>query len=190
MDEEEKDLIHRAQEGNNWAFEKLIRKYDRRILALALQLVGNTEDAKDVYQEVFMRVYRKLHRFRFESDFYTWLYRIAVNCAISYRKRRTRQRFWPIEGTEQGVKVGEYTPSDSGPTPDTSVLTSELNEQIEAVIETLPVMQRAVFVLRFFQEFKIKEIAQITGCSEGTVKNYLFRSTQKMRDNLSSYIKS
>ena len=91
MNKEVRALVQRAQEGDAEAFERLVHQYDRRVLTLAYQLVGNTQDAEDVYQEAFMRAYDKIGKFRFESDFYTWLYRIVVNCAISYRKKRNRQ---------------------------------------------------------------------------------------------------
>jgi len=188
MEKDERDLVYQAQEGNQWAFEKLIYKYDRKVLALTFQLVGDTEDAKDVYQEAFMRAYHNIKKFRFESDFYTWLYRIVVNCAISYRKKRTRQRHRSLEQISEREEGWHWMPADSGASPETLVLNAELREQIQSTMNTLPLMQRVVFILRFFQDFKIKEIAQIIGCSEGTVKNYIFRSTQKMRKHLSSYV--
>ena len=190
MSDEERDLVLQAQEGNRWAFEKLVHKYDKRVLALAFQLVGNKQDAEDIYQEAFMRVYHKINRFRFESDFYTWLYRIVVNCAISYRKKRNRHRHQSIEQTGARENGWQWIPADPGASPDTLVSNVELIEQIQSNLETLPLMQRVVFILRFFQDFKIKDIAEIIGCSEGTVKNYLFRSTQKMRRNLSPYVKT
>ena len=190
MERDERDLVYQAQEGNRWAFEKLIYKYDRKVLALAFQLVGNTEDAKDVYQEAFMRAYHKIKKFRFDSDFYTWLYRIVVNCAISYRKKRSRHLHRSLDDAGERGEGLHWTPSDSEPSPDTLVLNAELREQIQSIMDTLPLMQRVVFTLRFFQDFRIKEIAEIVGCSEGTVKNYIFRSTQRMRKNLSSYINS
>ena len=190
MSNEERDLVLQAQQGNLWAFERLFHKYDKRVLSLAYQLVGNRQDAEDVYQEAFMRVYHKLDKFRFESDFFTWLYRIVVNCAISYRKKRERHRHQSIEESTERENGWRWTPTDPEARPDTLVSTLELREQIRSHLEDLPLMQRVVFTLRFFQDFKIKEIAQIIGCSEGTVKNYIFRSTQKMRKNLAQYIKS
>ena len=190
MSNEERDLVLQAQQGNLWAFERLFDKYDKRVLSLAYQLVGNRQDAEDVYQEAFMRVYHKLDKFRFESDFFTWLYRIVVNCAISYRKKRERHRHQSIEESTERENGWRWTPTDPEARPDTLVSTLELREQIRSHLEDLPLMQRVVFTLRFFQDFKIKEIAQIIGCSEGTVKNYIFRSTQKMRKNLAQYIKS
>jgi RNA polymerase sigma-70 factor (ECF subfamily) len=190
MENEERECIYKAQQGNTLAFEKLVKRYDRRVLALVYQLLGNVQDAEDVYQEVFMRVYKNIHRFRFESDFYTWLYRIAVNCAISYRKRRNRHIHASIGETGQEKTERIWTPSDSKPGPDAEYIHSEIKAKIEANLDQLPLMQRIVFTLRFLQDFKIKEIANIINCSEGTVKNYIFRSTQKMRSYLAPYLQS
>jgi len=190
MNADEKDLVLQAQEGNLWAFEKLVCKYDQRVLGLAYQLLGNHQDAEDIYQEVFMRVHHNIKKFRFQSDFYTWLYRIVVNCAISYRKKRNRQRHLSIEETGERESGLQWTPTDPGIHPDAVVNNLELRQMIAMELNGLPLMQRVVFTLRFFQDFKIKEIAQIIGCSEGTVKNYLFRSTQKMRKGLSPYVNS
>lgn len=190
MNGEEMELVQQAQEGNLWAFEKLVHKYDARVLTLALQLVGNKQDAEDVYQEAFMRVYHKIHRFRFESDFYTWLYRIVVNCAISYRKKRNRQQHSSIDAFSEKENGWQWTPADPNANPEKQVDSQEIRQQIEMNLDTLPLMQRVVFTLRFLQDFKIKDIAKIVGCSEGTVKNYLFRSTQKMRKYLTPYMQS
>ena len=181
------ECIQEAQKGNQQAFEELVRLYDRRILALAFQLVGNTEDAQDVYQDVFMRVYNKLHTFRFECDFFTWLYRIVVNCAISYRRKRKRHTHYSLD--EMAESDGwRWLPSDSNPDPERLTMSNEIRKQIHTILETLPMMQRVVFVLRYFQDFKIRTISEIVGCSEGTVKNYIFRGSQKMKKELAAYL--
>src|ERR1700733_14080647 len=89
---EEHSLVQKAQQGDRLAFEELVRRYDRDVLRLALNLVHRPEDARDIYQEAFLKVYRNLHRFRFECSFYTWLYRITTNVALDYLRRRTSRR--------------------------------------------------------------------------------------------------
>src|ERR1700690_925036 len=89
---EEHSLVRRSQAGDRLAFEELVRRYDRDVLRLALNLVHKPEDARDIYQESFMRVYRNLHRFRFECSFYTWLYRITTNVALDFLRRRTSHK--------------------------------------------------------------------------------------------------
>lgn len=89
---EEHALVRKAQEGDRLAFEELVRRYDREVLRLALNLVHRPEDARDIYQESFLKVYRNLHRFRFECSFYTWLYRITTNVALDFLRRRTSHK--------------------------------------------------------------------------------------------------
>src|ERR1700760_2516068 len=89
---DERCLVVEAQAGSRSAFEELVRRYDRDVLRLALNLVHRPEDARDIYQEAFLKVYRNLHRFRFECSFYTWLYRITTNVALDYLRRRTSHR--------------------------------------------------------------------------------------------------
>jgi len=181
------DLIRKAQAGSLPAFESLIKMYDERILALAMQVLKNKQDAEDVYQEAMIKAYTKLHTFRFQSDFFTWLYRITVNTAITYQKKMIRHRHQPLEHENSALPESRTTRT-ADPLPDRQTLDHELKDKMDAIIDRFPLMQRVVFVLRFFQDFKIKDIAEITGCSEGTIKNYIFRSTQKMKRQLTPYL--
>ena len=190
MNVEEKKLIENARRGDNAAFGRLMERYDRRIMALALQMLGNREDAQDVVQEVFLKVFQKIHQFEHRSEFFTWLYRIAVNYIISYRKKRRRDAHRSLDAGIEREDGFPQLPVDNQARTDAPLLGSELSAQIESGLDDLSLMQRTVFVLRFFQEFKIKEIAHIIGSSEGTVKNYLFRSTQKMKKRLKPYLKN
>ena len=90
--QEEHALVRSAQVGDRLAFEELVRRYDREVLRLAMNLVHRAEDARDIYQEGFLRVYKNLHRFRFECSFYTWLYRIVTNVALDHLRRRTSRK--------------------------------------------------------------------------------------------------
>lgn len=182
------ELVRRAQEGEKEAFETLMRTYDRQILSLAYQMMGNTMDAEDVTQEVFIRAYRRLPDFRFESEFFTWLYRIAVNCTISARRRRLRNRHASIDHGETATGSFEQRLKDPGHEPDKQMIQQEIRETVEKQLDKLPVMQRVVFFLRFMEDLKIRDIAEITGSSEGAVKNSLFRSTRKMRKHLAHLI--
>lgn len=190
MDQEEQALIKEAQRGNVWAFESLVKKYDKQVMQLAYSFVNNSSDAQDIYQEVFVRVYKNLHRFRFKSEFFTWLYRIVVNHCINYRKKKNRNTFYSIN-TETQEGNGNWTASLKSHEnyPDESVLNKELSEQINMAMEQLSSRQKTVFVLRHYHGHKLKDIAKIMKCSEGTIKNYLFRATQKMQILLQDYAK-
>jgi len=187
MDERENRLIRQAQQGSTSAFTQLVARHDRRVLQLAYQLLSSERDAEDVYQDIFLLVFRKLSSFRFESEFSTWLYRIAVNQCINFRKKRQRRRYqglatWDDEGEEVLLPH-----EDASPDPERLLLNQELGERISAALNTLSDQQRAVFVLRHFHGHKVREIAEILSCAEGTVKNYLFRATQHLQKKLLAY---
>lgn len=180
-------LIVKAQQGDTRAFEKLVKKYDRQVLSLACQISGNTQDAEDIYQEVFMRAYKGLSSFNKKSSFFTWLYRIAVNCSLSYCDQRKRKSHMPLENEEKDFT---WEAVDDMPTPDKAVVNQELKGKIKRGVDTLSPMQKTTFILRFYHQLKIKEIAQITDKAEGTIKNYLFRATRNMQKKLSPYVES
>jgi RNA polymerase sigma-70 factor (ECF subfamily) len=180
-------LIEKAQRGDTRAFEKLVKKYDRQILSLAYQISQNIQDAEDIYQEVFMRAFKNIKSFNKKSTFFTWLYRIAINCSITYCNTRQR-RYHPSLDEEKDEFSWE--PSDTMLTPDKSALNQELKEKIKRGVNTLPPMQKMTFILRFYHQLKIKEIARLTNKAEGTIKNYLFRATRNMQKKLSPYMES
>lgn len=188
MEEREARLIRQAQLGSTIAFAQLVALHDRRVLQLANQLLNDPRDAEDVYQEVFLRVFRKLSTFRFESAFSTWLHRIVVNHCINFRKRRARVRHEPLE-QENFAGEEELLPRfrDEGLDPEHELLNRELGGQIHHALAALSEKQRAVFVLRHFQGHKLQEIAEILNTAEGTVKNYLFRATQHLQKRLRAY---
>jgi len=187
MEEREIRLIKRAQDGDAAAFDALVMMYDREVLKLAYRMVNNLEDARDVYQEVFLLVYRKLSSFRFESEFYTWLYRIVVNYCINYRKWRRRRQMASFEETAADGKPTTQWTDSAVHNPENGVVNRELGDSIQQALTHLSEKQRAVFVLRHFHDQKLQDIAKSMGCAEGTVKNYLFRATQKMQELLRDY---
>lgn len=188
MDEREIRLIKRAQEGDGAAFEALVQMHDRQVLKLARQMLNNLEDAQDVYQEIFLKVFRSLPAFRFESEFATWLYRIVINQCINYRQWRSRRRFLSFDSPHDGKEnQANDLPADQSPNPEKAALNQELSREIALAMESLSDKQRAVFVLRHFHDQKLQDIAKTLGCAEGTVKNYLFRATQHMQEKLRAY---
>jgi len=187
MDERITRLIRRAQEGDGPAFETLVQMHDRQVLKLARQMLNNLEDAQDVYQEIFIKVFRSLPSFRFESEFATWLYRIVINQCINYRQWRSRRRFLSFDAHNGEENQTSYSPPDKNPDPEKETLNKELSREIALAMESLSDKQRAVFALRHFHGQKLQEIAKTLGCAEGTVKNYLFRATQRMQEKLQEY---
>ncbi len=188
MDERETRLIRRAQEGDGAAFEALVQMHDRQVLKLARQMLNNLEDAQDVYQDIFIKVFRSLPAFRFESEFSTWLYRIVINQCLNYRQWRSRRRFLSFDSPRENEdSPSPQWPKDNNPDPEKAALSMELGREIALAMESLSDKQRAVFVLRHFHDQKLQDIAKTLGCAEGTVKNYLFRATQQMQKKLREY---
>jgi RNA polymerase sigma-70 factor (ECF subfamily) len=186
---EEQALVRSAQAGDRLAFEELVRRFDREVLRLALNLVHGPEDARDIYQESFLRVYRNLHRFRFECSFYTWLYRIVTNVALDHLRRRTSRREdqAPVpEDAEGGTRdffdrQPEVRPSAN---PERRLLGQELGEHIATALDRLSPRERMVFEMKHYQGLKLRAIGEMLGTSEETVKNSLFRATRKLRASL------
>lgn len=187
MERDEELLIKRAQRGNIEAFEQLVHRYDRRIMKITLDMLNNVEDARDLYQEIFIRVYRSIDKFRFKSEFYTWLFRIAINTTISYRNKRRKQKISYRIDDLPDTENWRMSRTDSEKNPEEQLLNSELNELILTGLDQLSAKQKTVFVLRHYHGYKLKDIGRLMECQEGTVKNYLFRATKKMRVFLKEY---
>lgn len=177
MDEKTVALIRSAQGGDQRAFHELVTLYDARIMELVLKLLKSKEDAEDIYQEVFIKVWKNLSSFEFKSDFYTWLYRIAANTCFSYRTSRQRHHLENVTLEEGYHDVCDEDDQDY----------TERQQNIMEAVDSLPQKQRTVFVLRHYQGHKIKEIAILLGCTTGTVKRYLHRATLKLRKDLAAY---
>jgi RNA polymerase sigma-70 factor (ECF subfamily) len=186
---EEQALVRSAQAGDRLAFEELVRRFDREVLRLALNLVKRPEDARDIYQESFLRVYRNLHRFRFECSFYTWLYRIVTNVALDHLRRRTSRREdqAPVpEEAEGGTRdfFDRQPEMRAAANPERHLLGQELGEHIATALDRLSPRERMVFEMKHYQGLKLRAIGDMLGTSEETVKNSLFRATRKLRASL------
>ncbi len=184
MTENEIKLIKKAQEGDMKAFEQLIYKYDRQVLNIAYSFKNDEDEAKDIYQEVFIRVYKGLKSFQFKSEFSTWLFRIATNVCITLntQKKRHVHDSLDVEFEDSDEKFSDSIPSLEK--TDENLLNNETNKLINDALETLPVQQKLAFTLKHYNEYKIKEIAKIMNCNEGTVKRYLFNATHRLRSIL------
>ncbi len=186
MEVDDNQLILRAQQGDVMAFEQLVFRHDRKVLSLAAQYVTSAEDAKDIYQEVFIRVYRGLRKFQFRSEFATWLHRITVNVCLTHRSRQKHKEHHvslhedPDGDDPHGVL---QLPADDS-AADQQAEASEISARIQSALDTLSPKQRMVFTLRHYDGQKLKEIAEAMNSTEGTVKRYLFTATRKMRNEL------
>ena len=188
MDRKEEILIKNAQEDDLAAFGELVRQYDKRVMTLAYRFLHDTEDAKDAYQEIFLRVFQNIGKFRFDSEFSSWLYRIVVNFCISYSKKRKRYRFYSIdEQLAEDENSWQIIPRGTAKNPEENYLNAEIDYSIRKALNSLSPQQRSVFILKHYHDQKLSEIAVTMNCKVGTVKNHLFRAIQKMRKALKCY---
>jgi RNA polymerase sigma-70 factor (ECF subfamily) len=181
------ELIHQLKQGNENAFEQLVYRYDRKVLSIAIKYTGNTDDAKDLYQEVFIRAYRGIKNFQFRSEFSTWLYRIAVNVCLSFKSRSKEYLKVSINEDNDDTDFTKNTTEQlvyEGSSPEEEAEGSELAEIVDAALETLSPRQKVTFVLKHYEGYKIREIAEILECKEGTVKKYLFDAIKNLRKKL------
>lgn len=187
---DERCIVAEAQTGSRAAFEELVRRYDRDVLRLALNLMKRPEDARDVYQEAFLKVYRNLHRFRFECSFYTWLYRIVTNVCLDHlRRRQARPEDQAPEsnsGADEGITDFFERQKEQRPTldPERRFLGKEIQARIAVAMERLSPRERVVFEMKHYQGLKLRAIGEALGTTEETVKNSLFRATRKLRMEL------
>ncbi|HTP80061.1 MAG TPA: RNA polymerase sigma factor [Bacteroidota bacterium] len=186
------ELIIQAQRGSMSAFEQLVQRYDRRVLTIAASFVSTSDDAKDIYQEVFLRVFKGLRSFERRSEFSTWLYRITTNVCLTHRSRARKYAVSSIDA-EREVDGQPTTLKDSiagDSAADRRAIGSEIAAHVEEAMDELSPQQRTVFTLRHYEGYKLKEIATMMDVSEGTVKKYLFDATARMRDKLKHLVSS
>ncbi len=187
---DEAALIRAAQAGDHAAFEQLVRAYDQSVLRLAMNLLRSPEDAHDVYQEVFLRVYRNLHSFRFDCSFHTWLYRIATNlCLDQMRKRKVRKEESTVFATAEGPldRMDAVPEERVDGDPQRHLFSGQIRKRVKEVLTELTPRERVVFELRHYQGLRLRRIGEMLGTTEEAAKNCLFRATQKMRIALGDF---
>jgi RNA polymerase sigma-70 factor (ECF subfamily) len=175
------DLISRAAGGDSSAFQALVERHRSMVYRVAYQFAGNHHDAEDIAQEVFIKVYRSLDRFRQDAQLTSWMYRIVMNACIDHRRRQRLAVAAPFgEEAEQRML---NTPEER-PDPEERAYAGELGQVLESEIGRLPNGQRVVFVMRHHQGMKLSEIAEALGLAEGTVKRQLHAAVHRLRQAL------
>jgi RNA polymerase sigma-70 factor, ECF subfamily len=177
------DLISRAAGGDTTAFQALVERHRSMVYRVAYQFAGNHYDAEDIAQDVFIKVYRSLDRFRHEAQLTSWLYRIVMNACIDHRRRQSSGGAAPF-GEEAEYRL--QNTAEERPGPEDSTYAGELGGVLESAIARLPKGQRIVFVMRHHQGLKLCEIADALGLAEGTVKRQLHAAVHRLRAALSA----
>ena len=188
---DESQLIRAAQAGDRAAFDELVRAYDQSVLRLAINMLRSPEDARDVFQETFLRVYRNLGNFRFDCSFHTWIYRIATNlCLDQLRRRKVRKEEPPVLVTTEGIvdRMEAVSEERADGDPQRRLFSGQVRRRMKETLEGLTPRERLVFELRHYEGLRLRKIGEIVGTSEEAAKNCLFRATQKMRTALREYV--
>ncbi|MHC5063827.1 MAG: sigma-70 family RNA polymerase sigma factor [Planctomycetota bacterium] len=180
-EQSDSQLIEAVLAGGGLAFETLIERYQERIFRLLSRFTRDRGEVEDLGQEVFVKVFRKLHTFQQDSAFYTWVYRIAVNTAKDHFSRHSRRRLVLVEDAvelDSGLRDPDYAGSAE------PLLEEELREVTRQVLETLPDKYREILILREYEDLSYTEMSQVLGCSMGTVESRLFRARQRFKEAL------
>jgi RNA polymerase sigma-70 factor (ECF subfamily) len=175
----DRELVAIAVNGFDGSFEELVRRYQRPIAAYVYRMVGNYESALDLTQEIFIKVYNSLSRYRAEFKFSTWIYKIAHNAAVDHLRRSSTREQSLVAGTESDSF--ELPIESSHLTPEQESERKERRGEIESVVRALPSNYRELIILRHSQDLSYEEIVEVTGLPLGTVKNRLFRAREMMR---------
>jgi RNA polymerase sigma-70 factor (ECF subfamily) len=177
------ELAARAAGGDASAFHALVERHRAMVYRLAYQFAGNHYDAEDIAQDVFIKVFRSLDRFRYDAQLTSWLYRIVMNACIDHKRRHAPAGWAPF--TEDAELRMANTPED-GPGPEDQAYGGQLGEVLRAEIARLPPGQRLVFTMRHHEGLKLSEIAGALGLAEGTVKRQLHAAVHRLRAALAS----
>lgn len=180
-DTPDRELITAVLDGSESAFATLVERYQDRVFRLLGRYCRDAAECEDLAQDVFLKVFRKLHTFQHESQFFTWVYRITVNAATDHLAKAGRRRLRLVEDEATLDAVGRDRDVDG---PDAPLLRSELAQVTRAILDELPEKFRTILVLREFEELSYNEIAAVLQCQLGTVESRLFRARQRFREHL------
>jgi RNA polymerase sigma-70 factor (ECF subfamily) len=182
-------LVSRVQNGEVAAFDILVRKYRERLYGIIYNLTSNREDAADLTQEAFIKAFSSINRFQGKSAFFTWLYRIGVNTALSHLKRNRFRRFFSLESIqEEGSNAQILETLAARHKSEKGALLSELQEKLNEAMQKLSPKHRTVVVLFEIEGLSHQEIAEIVGCSVGTVRSRLHYAKQQLQADLKHFL--
>jgi RNA polymerase sigma-70 factor (ECF subfamily) len=182
---DERSLIEGIARGDRAAFREFVEQYKKKVYFLALDMVGNAVDAEDISQEVFLKVFRSFATFRKGAKLSSWLYRVTYNASIDHLRRK---KFVPEpvgdEVLESRSRDGAGLSSGASPDPALTAESSQLQARISRALEKVSPQEKAVFLLRHYDDLMLKDIASSLGLSIGSVKSYLFRAVRKLQKEL------
>jgi len=182
------ELVELARRGDTEAFGQLIDRYQQKIYNLTYHMTSNREEAEDLAQDAFLRAYKALDRFKGKSSFYTWLYRIATNRTLNHLKKRKKRWAYSLDDVDAGIErdptLVELSAKQS---PRRGASLAELQEKLNEALMTLSEKHRTVVVMHDIEGVPHDEIADVVGCSSGTIRSRLFYARQQLQAELSEY---
>ena len=178
----EEQLIRRAQQGDNGAFEELLLLHQKKVYNLCLRMSANPDDALDLSQEAFLRAWRSLGQYQFEANFSTWLFRLTSNICIDFlRRKKRRQETSLTESYDDSDEGAELSVPDAQPGPEQQAITNETKIELARAMEQLSPEHREILQLRVIEDLQYEQIADILGVRVGTVKSRLARARLSFR---------
>jgi len=184
VNREEDEIISRCQQGDQQALKEIFDKYHKKVYGIAYGVVRQREEALDVVQEVFLKLFRSIKNFKGRSHFYTYLYRMVMNTAIDHKRKAGKQFMSSLD------EEGSFEPSEEAEKgPERILLQKELEERVRLAIDKLPDEQRAALIFRDVEGLSYQEMAEAMGCSIGTVMSRLHYGRKRMQESLKDYVK-
>lgn len=184
------EIVRRVQTGDVAAFDALVRKYRERIYSVVYHLTSNRDDAADLAQDAFIKAFQSINRFKGQSSFFTWLYRIAVNTTYTHLRKSRLRSFFSLDDVKEGGEGVEWLKELSvEPSIGKSAYIKEIQEKLNEAFQKLSIKHRTVVTLFEIEGFSHTEIAEIVGCSEGTVRSRLHYAKQQLQSDLKAYLK-
>ena len=184
MNREETEMISRCQQGDQEALKEIFDKYHKKVYRIAYGVVRQREEALDVVQEVFIKLFRSIRNFKGRSHFYTYLYRMVMNTAIDHKRKAGKQFMSSLN------EEGSFEPPDEAEKgPERILLQKELEERVKLAMDRLPAEQKAALIFRDVEGLSYQEMAEAMGCSIGTVMSRLHYSRKRMQESLKDYVK-
>ncbi len=184
MNREETEMISRCQQGDQEALKEIFDKYHKKVYRIAYGVVRQREEALDVVQEVFIKLFRSIKHFKGRSHFYTYLYRMVMNTAIDHKRKAGKQFMSSLD------EEGSFEPAEEAERgPERILLQKELEERVKLAMDKLPDEQRSALIFRDVEGLSYQEMAEAMGCSIGTVMSRLHYGRKRMQESLKDYVK-
>ena len=188
MNADEKKLVERICGGDMTAFQRLVEQYKKKVYYLANDILGDHHEAEDISQEVFIKVFRFIKKFRKDAKLSSWIYKITVNTSIDVKRKKTKKTHIFMEDSQmESIQQDSSLTGTRINNPEHRAEVNMLQSRIEQLLHKVSPKERSVFVMRYYNEFKTTEIAEALNVSTNTIKSLLFRAKKKLRKELSIY---